>query len=104
MSASIKYIRKIELTKQDGEQELLSLKAKGLAEISNIYRAVLVPKDTTYIPGDGILELDFMMLPESGGPRNVEMEVNIVYKLKDLPAWVRGIRVNASENSDIELI
>jgi hypothetical protein len=48
--------------------------------------------------------MDFVLIPSEDEISDIEMEVNIVFKIKDLPHWVKGLRVNAAENSDIELI
>jgi hypothetical protein len=35
---------------------------------------------------------------------DVEIEVDVVFRIKNLPDWVKGVKINASENSDIELL
>jgi hypothetical protein len=65
---------------------------------------VLVPKKYDKAPEDGIFELDFK-LDESGQEyTGVELEVEVVIRVKNLPDWVKGVRINADENSDIELV
>ena len=36
--------------------------------------------------------------------QDVELEVDVVFRIKNLPDWVQGVKINAEENSDIELI
>ena len=55
-------------------------------------------------PDDGIVELDFVLGNTTGETVSVEMEVNVVFKLNEMPGWVKGIKINAMENSDIELL
>jgi hypothetical protein len=34
----------------------------------------------------------------------VDLEVDVVFRFNNLPSWVKAIKVNATDNSDIELI
>ncbi len=104
MSGNLKYVKNLQIIRPENEPGLVSIKANGVVEITNLYRPVLAPKQYDEAPEDGILELDFMLLPAENGFSDVEMEVDIVFKVKDLPAWVKGLKVTAVENSDIELI
>lgn len=82
----------------------MAIKAKGIAVIHSLVNPVLIPKEYIDVPGDGIFELDFMLEDAQHHVPYVELEVDVVFRIKDLPSWVKGVKVNASENSDIELI
>ncbi len=92
------------IVRHKDEPELMAVKANGIAVFNKLINPVLVPKEYKEAPSDGILELDFMLLPNENDIHDVEMEVDVVFKLKNLPPWVKGLKINASENSDIELI
>jgi hypothetical protein len=63
-----------------------------------------VPRKYESIPEDGIYELDFILDSTSGELSNVELDVEVVFRVKSLPGWVKGVKINADENSDIELL
>jgi len=100
----VRYIKDIEVLKPDYEAGLMAIKAKGIAELKKLVMPVLVPRQHEIAPDDGIYEMDFIMETNGTGLTNVEMEVDIVFRLKSLPGWVKGVRIYASENSDIELL
>ena len=104
MSGNLKYVKNFQIMRPENEPGLVAIRANGIAEINHLYSPVLVPKKYLEAPDDGILELDFFLLPADHSQSNVEMEVDIVFKLKNLPPWVKGLKIIASENSDIELI
>jgi hypothetical protein len=104
MSDKIRYVRDIQIVKNDAEPDLMAIKAKGVAEIRKLIAPVLVPREYQEIPDDGIYELDFRLDTTDKEYTDVELEVNVVFRIKNLPAWVKGVKINASENSDIELI
>jgi len=104
MEGNVKYIRNIRIIREEHEPEIMAVRASGIARLSALPRPVLVPREYEDEPGDGIMELDFAFVGEAENQLDVEMEVDVVLKLKNLPAWVRGLRINATENSDIELI
>lgn len=105
MSGNLKYVKNLRIIKPESEPGLMAVTANGVAEISRQYRPVLVPRQYKDAPEDGILEMDFVLIPaEENDISDIEMEVNIIFRIKDLPPWVKGLRVNAAENSDIELI
>ena len=64
----------------------------------------LVPRSNAVVPDDGIYEMDFIVEDRESGFTDVEMEVDIVFRLRNLPKWVKGVRIYGAENSDIELI
>jgi len=104
MSGNLKYVKNLRVIKPESDPGLMAVTANGVAEINRQYRPVLVPRQYKDAPEDGILEMDFVLIPSEDEISDIEMEVNIVFKIKDLPPWVKGLRVNAAENSDIELI
>jgi hypothetical protein len=104
MKSRIKYVKRIQLIKSTSEPDLLAIKATGIAEISMQDTPVLVPKIYEEIPPDGIYELEFKMQEGREDLTNVEIEVEVIVRIKNLPAWVKGVKINASDNSDIELV
>jgi len=104
MNASVKLIRNVTISRPDNDADLMAVKANGLAEINCDISPVLIPKKYSEVPQDGIMELDFILAPGDSNMTDVEMEVSLVLKVKDLPSWVKGLKINASENSNIELL
>ena len=104
MNDKIRYVRDIQIVKDDAEPDLMAIKARGIAEIKKLIAPVLVPRDYQETPSDGIYELDFKLDDSDREYTNVELEVDVVFRIKNLPDWVKGVKINASENSDIELI
>lgn len=100
----VTYVKNIYISRHENEPGLMAVKASGIAEINKLVRPVLVPKEYREAPGDGILELDLILLPDEDFTDSLEIELDFVFRLKDLPLWVKGLKINASENSDIELI
>jgi len=104
MNDKIRYVRDIQIVKDDAEPDLMAIKARGIAEIRKLIAPVLVPREYRVVPEDGIYELDFRLDTTDEEFTNVELEVDVVFRIKNLPGWVKGVKINASENSDIELI
>ena len=104
MSDTIRYVRDIQIVKNNNEPDLMAIKAKGIAGIRKLIAPVLVPREYPEIPEDGIYELDFLLDATEDEYTNVELEVDVVFRIKNLPDWVKGVKINAAENSDIELI
>lgn len=104
MMNKIRFVKDIRIVKEDAEPDLMAIRAKGIAEIKKLIAPVLVPRDYTDIPEDGIYELDFVLGDTGEEYTNVELEVDVVFRVKSMPDWVKGVKINASENSDIELI
>jgi hypothetical protein len=104
MNDTIRYVKDIRIVKDDKEPDLMAIKARGIAEIKKLIAPVLVPKKYSEVPKDGIYELDFVLDESIEEMENVELEVEVVFRLKSLPDWVKGVKINAAENSDIELI
>jgi len=104
MNSTIRYVKEIRILKDTDEPDLMAIRAKGIAELKKLITPVLKPKNYETVPEDGIYELDFVMDDSPDEITNVELEVEVVFKLKSLPKWVKGVKINATENSDIELI
>ena len=104
MNDKIRYVRDIQIVKDDSEPDLMAIKARGIAEIKKLIAPVLVPRNYSEAPEDGIYELDFELDTAVEEYTDVELEVDVVFRIKNLPEWVKGVKINASENSDIELI
>ena len=104
MDDTIRFVKEIRIAKDDSEPDLLAIKASGIAEIKKLITPILVPREYTEIPEDGIYELDFVLGKSDEEYTNVELEVGVVFRIKNLPDWVKGVKINAEENSDIELI
>jgi hypothetical protein len=100
----IKYVKDIRIFRESNEPDLMAIKAKGVASLRKLVAPVLVPKEYKDQPADGIYELDFQLDEAHQDFVDVELEVEVVFRIKNLPSWVKGIRINAAENSDIELI
>jgi len=100
----ITYVKEIRIIREASEPDLMAIKAKGIATIKKLLAPVLIPKVSDTEPGDGILELDFTLDETHQDFIDVELEVDVVFRIKKLPAWVKGVKVNAAENSDIELL
>ena len=104
MNDTIRFVKDIRIVKDDNEPDLMAIKAKGIAELKKLIAPVLVPKKYDKIPKDGIYELDFILDDSNEEIENIELEVEVVFRLKSMPDWVKGVKINAAENSDIELI
>ena len=79
--------------------------AKGVAQLKNLVSPALVnAKEYPKPSKDGIYELDFVLGGTGDDPVDVDLEVDVVFRFKKIPEWVKGIKINAAENSDIELI
>lgn len=104
MKNRIKFIRRIQVIRSGDEPGLIAIRANGLADLTLPLNAYLAPCSTESIPDDGIMEMDFRLAEDGGYVSDIELDVEVVVRIKDLPDWVRGFRINAEENSDIELI
>jgi hypothetical protein len=104
MNEKIRFVKDIRIMKETSEPDLMAIKAKGIAELRKLIAPVLIPKEYKTIPEDGIFELDFVLDKTGEQLTNVELDVEVVFRVKSLPDWVKGVKINAAENSDIELI
>jgi hypothetical protein len=104
MKNEITYVKDIRILKEAAEPDLMAIKAKGIASVKRLIAPVLVPRIYESAPADGIFELDFTLDETHEDFLDVELEVEVVFRIKNLPDWVKGVKVNAAENSDIELL
>lgn len=104
MNSKVRFVRDIQIVKDSAGQEKLAIKARGIADIRMLVNPVLIPKVYESEPADGIYELDFVLDETEGDYTSMELEVEVVIYIRNLPAWVKAVRINASENSDIELL
>jgi hypothetical protein len=104
MKNEITYVKDIRIVKEPAEPDLMAIKAKGIASIKKLIAPVLVPKNYDSPPADGIFELDFTLDDSHDDYVDAELEVEVVFRIKNLPDWVKGVKINAAENSDIELL
>jgi len=104
MKNEITYVKDIRIVREDDEPDLMAIKAKGIAAIKKLIAPVLIPKEYSAEPADGIYELDFTLDETHQEYVDVELEVEVVFRIKNLPEWVKGVKINAAENSDIELL
>jgi hypothetical protein len=104
MKNEITFVKEIRIVKDSATKDLMAIKARGIASINKLIAPVLVPKDYPEEPADGIFELDFTLDETHEEFINVELEVEVVFRVKNLPEWVKGVKINAAENSDIELL
>jgi hypothetical protein len=104
MNDKIRYIRNMQVIRDDGEKKDLAIKARGIAELKIRINPVLIPRKNDTVPEDGIYELDFALEEGEGVSTAVDLEVVVLISVSNLPSWVKGVKINALENSDIELI
>jgi len=101
----VKYIKDIRIVKDSTHPGVLAVKATGIAALKQLIAPVLISSNGYDKPTkDGIFELDFVLGSTGQQAMDVEMEVDVIFRLKKIPEWIKGIKVNAAENSDIELI
>lgn len=104
MDNEIKFVKDFRILKIATEPDLMAIKARGIASIKKLVAPVLIPRKYDVKPSDGIYELDFTLDDTHQDFIDVDLEVEVVFRIKNLPDWVKGIRINASGNSDIELL
>ena len=104
MKNGIKYLKNIRIVKDVTGKDTLAIKAGGIAEFKMKINPVLVPRENGSGPEDGIYEMDFILDDSSENYTNVELEVEVFFHFSKIPGWVKGIRINAEENADIELL
>lgn len=101
----VRYLKNIRVFREETDTGMLAVKATGLAQLKHLLSPVLVAaKQNDISVSDGVYELDFVLGQTGINPIDVEMEVDVVFKMKNIPDWVKAIKVNALENSDIELL
>lgn len=104
MTDKIKYVKNIQVIKSKDGSEHLLIKAKGIAEINKLVNPVLRPGKNEKMEEEGIYELDFVLESTKFSNAAVEVEMDVELRIKNLPKGIIAIKVNASDNSDIEII
>jgi hypothetical protein len=104
MNNQITFVKEIRILREPADPGLMAIKAKGIATLKSLIAPVLIPRNYEKEPADGILELDFTLDETHTDLVDVELEVEVVFRIDNLPDWVKGVKVNAAENSDIELV
>lgn len=101
----VKYIKDLKVIKSTDAEGVVLIKARGITEMKKMISASFTSISESKIPTkDGILELDFVLGSLENEVVAVELEFDVAVKLKAIPDWVKGIKVNALENSDIEIL
>jgi len=101
----VKFIKDIRIIKEENDPHLMAIKATGIAELKHLLAPALISATNPDKPSkDGIYEMEFVLGDSGDQLTEVEMEVDVVFRFKNMPDWVKGIKVNARDNSDIELI
>jgi len=104
MTDKIRYVNDIQIIKSDKEPGLIQIKAKGIADISELVVPVLVPGNNENISKDGIYELEFKFDSPGAEGMIVEIVIETELRIKNLPDNIKAIKIKASENTDIELL
>lgn len=104
MNNKIRYVKEVRIVKDSEERDLVAVKVKGLINIKKLIAPVLVPLEYREEPADGLFELDCIMNEVHDDFIDVELDVEVIFRINDVPKWVKGFKINAAENSDIELL
>jgi hypothetical protein len=101
----IKYLKDLVVLRDEKYPELIQLKIAGIARLKHLLAPIIASvNEQDLSPVDGIYELDLMLSDTDGESLDVDLEMNVVIQLKNLPNNVKAIRVNAEDNSEIEII
>jgi hypothetical protein len=101
----VNYLKKLRLFRNENDPDLVKLRVTGVTRFTRLLAPFVYPAGQhENAPDDGVYELNLMMKESENDTVDVELELDVVFDLKSLPKWVRAIRVNAAENSEIELI
>lgn len=77
---------------------MIAVSALGTVATTGWTQPDLAPWMYIVPPRDGILDLDFVATPPTGIVLQVLSKITVV-KTFAVPAWLRGVRVHASQNS-----
>lgn len=84
----------------DGAVPALTISANGDVNSGGWSTPTLSPWSCTVPPSDGLLDLDFLAAPPPAGVIVTQGFVPIrAHLVLPVPAWVRGVRVHAAQNS-----
>ena len=104
MSNKVRFLKDIQIIKDNAGLDKVAIKARGIADKRMLVIPVLIPREYKSEPADGIYELDFELDENTGDYTNMELDVEVVIYIRNLPGWVKAVRINAENNSDIELL
>lgn len=103
----IQYLTNLQVVFDNNRHHnLVMLEAEGYSNEEMIgIPSFLKKSGITDLPPDGVLEFDFVIEPLDIEIREVlSWSTKIVFDLNKFPGKLKGIKVNAIENSDIVLI
>jgi hypothetical protein len=76
----------------------LIVEAEGMCSTSDWKDGELNPYVYITPPADGIQEFDFVATPPTGISRPVLTPIEASHIMRDMPDWVRGVRIYAESN------
>ncbi|MFU8842831.1 MAG: hypothetical protein ACNA7V_03375 [Bacteroidales bacterium] len=101
----IKLLKGLMVQRDQENPELVQLRVTGITGLKQLISPVIASVENhDNPPGDGIYEFDLLLSDTGMELTDVDLEVSVIFQLKDLPGWVKAIRVNAEVNSEIEII
>ena len=106
-SRKIQYLTNLQVVfDNNANRNLVMLEAEGYSNDETIGIPSFVKKTgIADLPPDGVLEFDFVIEPLDDEIRDVlSWSSKIIFDLNKFPGKLKGIKVNALENSDIVLI
>jgi hypothetical protein len=99
----VQLLQSLELIR-NGEKDLFKLRLKGYSADAGMGLPLLRLTDH-HDEKKGIIEFDFLVKPlEIIKKNHIEYKLEVVYNLKQLPSFIRAIKVIAENNADIVLL
>ena len=97
----IQFIESLHVSIENSDSgSLLLVVVTGKSEKSVLGIPRLIPVNTNNT--DGVFELDFILVGDTSViNKKLDCEIKVVFKLSELPAGIKAIKVNAEKNSDI---
>ena len=92
----------LELLKSNPPQ--LNIVAKGNTSSAGWSKAKISPFVYITPPPDGIYDFDFLAVPPSGPSATVITPVKAAYNLNPLPDNLKGVRIHAKQNKQVEML
>jgi hypothetical protein len=101
----IKLLKGLMVQRDQENPELVQLRVTGITGLKQLLSPVIASVEKhDKSSGEGIYEFDLLLSETGMELMDVDLEVSVIFQIKDLPGWVKAIRVNAEENSEIEII
>lgn len=88
---------KLSVSKKDPPE--LTIKVDGTSSTPKWTNAALSRHEYGSPPQDGIQEFDFIAIPPSGFVLQVLAPISALHTVKDIPEWLRGVRVYSDTNN-----